>query len=330
MKWNFRIILIIIVAIEIIVIILLGNLAYSQKNKVENIMGRVTVIPMDSVKFNLNPSDGLKYFYEPKPGVIKDSAEWLGYAVHYTINNDTLNDIRNYEIIKPAGTYRIITLGDSFTFGQYVNTYESWPKKLEHLLNSDYCANKGYVFEVINLGVGGYDVQYISHRYKLRGVKYNPDLIIWLESRSGFDRTREIMQKYVEYHSNILTDEQIKQYKSQGEYHPEWLLARKDIRLHYSDVQIEDMIYSWWNDFFRVRGNTPLLIATFPNPKSYVDKLISWSKGQYGVTVSSTITDIPALHKGLLSDGHPDIQGHEIIAKDILRSLITNNLIPCK
>lgn len=72
----------------------------------------------------LFPKKQLKYFYEPTPNSTRYlDREWittLGYTpntiVRYKINNDGLNQIPNYPATKSTGIYRIITLGDSFTF----------------------------------------------------------------------------------------------------------------------------------------------------------------------------------------------------------------------
>ena len=58
-------------------------------------------------------------------------------------------------IKKNKDTFRIITLGDSFTFGMYINTKDNWTELLEDKLNSDMGCKNISMFEVINLGVGG-------------------------------------------------------------------------------------------------------------------------------------------------------------------------------
>ncbi len=124
---------------------------------------------------------GLTYFYEPKPNIVERwNPQWLGYEVTNTINSDTLNEPKDYPIEKPDYTYRIVTLGDSFTFGAYVNTDENYSEVLEHALNSDLQCHTIRQFDVINLGYPGYDVPYGVARFEKRGAKYSPDLVIWL------------------------------------------------------------------------------------------------------------------------------------------------------
>lgn len=63
--------------------------------------------------------------------------------------------IRNEEVVipKPADSYRILALGDSFTYGWGVELKDSWPKLLEKSISKP-----GKRVEVINAGVPGSDL----------------------------------------------------------------------------------------------------------------------------------------------------------------------------
>jgi lysophospholipase L1-like esterase len=97
----------------------------------------------------------------------------------YTINKDTLNERYDYSVKKQPGVFRIMTIGDSFTYGLYTNTDRNWTELLEDKLNADLRCQKSRKVEVINLAVNGYDITYTVERFLKRGIKYNPDLVIW-------------------------------------------------------------------------------------------------------------------------------------------------------
>lgn len=96
---------------------------------------------------------------------------------------------KGYSLEKPPKTFRIVVLGDSYTFGQGVKRDETFPKRLEYLLNK---ASNGTKFEVINLGFCGLNTmgefEMLTERginpetwqpdYKYRGLAYKPDLIL--------------------------------------------------------------------------------------------------------------------------------------------------------
>jgi hypothetical protein len=98
----------------------------------------------------------------------------MGHDVQ--ISSQGLRD-REFSLDKPPGTYRIMLLGDSTTFGWGVAQDETSAKILERQLNSMHIP--GYDrFEVMNTGVGNYDtVQEVTY-YKTQGRQFHPDLVV--------------------------------------------------------------------------------------------------------------------------------------------------------
>ena len=70
---------------------------------------------------------------------------------------------------KPPSTLRILTFGDSFTFGEEVSDDETWPYFLEKLLPGS---------EVINFGIHGYGHDQMLLYLREEGIKYHPDIVI--------------------------------------------------------------------------------------------------------------------------------------------------------
>lgn len=151
-------------------------------------------IPEGGYKVVASPSGFLNFFFEPKPGIQTMRLDWLGkgfeYAVKHHINNDTLNQIDEVEEKKPENVIRIVTLGASYTFGANVNTQDTYPSQLQSILNRECSGVPRY--EVINLGVFGYDLQYSVERFRVRGVKYDPDIVLWYLTPDNFDLIKEI------------------------------------------------------------------------------------------------------------------------------------------
>lgn len=75
-----------------------------------------------------------------------------------------------FEAVKPAGIYRIFTVGDSCTFaGDWDVSYSAF---LGNILNAD-----GQRYEVINGGIEGYNSEYALGRIRDDVLKYDPDLV---------------------------------------------------------------------------------------------------------------------------------------------------------
>jgi hypothetical protein len=95
-------------------------------------------------------------------------------TIYIDINSQGFRD-REFSLNKPPNTIRILAMGDSFTYGWYVNLNDTWPKKLEHLLNEKDNESK---FEVLNLGIPGYDIWNVANLFIKKAYKYEPDALI--------------------------------------------------------------------------------------------------------------------------------------------------------
>ncbi|MGH9868303.1 MAG: SGNH/GDSL hydrolase family protein [Candidatus Polarisedimenticolia bacterium] len=75
---------------------------------------------------------------------------------------------------KPAGTLRIVVLGDSSTFGWGVDPEATYARRLETLLRS---RHPGQAIEVINLGVCGYSSFQGRILLAREALRYQPDVV---------------------------------------------------------------------------------------------------------------------------------------------------------
>ena len=115
--------------------------------------------------FRLSDNPVLKY--ELMPGS-KDGRS--------TISRAGLRD-REFSIKKPDGVYRIVVIGDSVTYGLWCRRRHTYPKQLEAMLNA--AGSNGLRFEVLNLGVSGYNTTQAVEALRVRGLQYQPDLVVY-------------------------------------------------------------------------------------------------------------------------------------------------------
>lgn len=326
---NKRNIFLIVVIAQIVIISLLVLYIYKKGTKLS-----LSFIKKNDIE--IKPSGKIKYFWEPKAStmITKNDNDFPQFAKKFTItiNSDTLNEIKDYSIPKPPGVFRIITLGDSLTYGLYVNTKDNWTKLLEDKLNTQFDCKKYQKIEVINLGVFAYDPQYEVERYRTRGQKYNPDLVIWFLIENDFNEINEFMLPKVENYTAaaLKSGEYENKWKDLGIYFgPAWLKAKSDIINEFGSKGILDynasMIKSLDNYF---KGE--LLVVSpsqiSPEYKKTIKNFVSKRPDSFYFNNLSYITTKDTV----FPDYHPNQLGHKLISQDIFNYLIKNKLINCE
>lgn len=121
------------------------------------------------IDLELYPGEGAGYTLM-KP---HSEYEWQGIPVR--INSHGLRGPETtYE--KPAGTVRILNLGDSVAMGWGVAEEDTYGRRLERWLNEQ--AAGGPRYEVINAGVPGWNLENALAYLEAEGLRYEPDLVL--------------------------------------------------------------------------------------------------------------------------------------------------------
>ena len=327
MKQN---LVVVIVTLQLITILFLGVFYYIKQSSVQT----PSISWIDKNQLLPNPNSSLKNFYEPKPNItISNNLYFLGenynFTTSYTYNNDSLNQEKNLLEKKPTNTFRIITLGDSFTFGANLNTKDNYPSQLETIINKELaCPDKN--FEVINLAVPGYDIQYSVERFRLRGVKYNPDLLLWLVIQDNLVRLNELMlPKSLKYEAEMKANKQIQTLAKEGNYYPDYKKARDEVITSLGEDTILNMQLDYLKELDNYyKGNMVLL--TFPFTQSNYKQLLSnYSNSRPNTYYYDNLVNIYQQNRGVFPDFHPNEIGTNLIAQDIYTYLTKNNIISC-
>ncbi len=279
--------------------------------------------------FVFPPSERFQYYYEPKPDTLwEDPREWLGYTPVYTINADGLNERYTYPLEKLEHSFRILVIGDSTTFGLLANTGDNYVERLEDLLNSQSCDAIDR-FEVINLGVPGYDIAYTVERYKQKGQQYAPDLVLWLINDHNFYQSRErIIAREKELFHAMSSAEREKKERA-GLLYQVSEQATEDIARQYPQEEIEALQATYIQEFLSLYTKTIVFLLFSDMPD---EKLIALLQ-KYRTDRPNTwvYTGLPALspRHGLLDDYHPSVEGHKVIATELYEYLHANGLYAC-
>ncbi len=275
----------------------------------------------------LQPEDQWHYFYELASGSSQvEAASWLQPSVTYHFNDDSLNEIKNYQPGVHDGVIRIVTVGDSFTFGMYVDTENSWPKQLERLLQQQQLCGGLLEYEVINLGVPGYDLNYTAHRFIQKGAKYNPDLVIaFLRDDDFFLDNEKFREREDFFRHELESSESSKKYAVEAnEKYPETRFAYQEFIEAFNGLSAEERQQQieqeahWFSNMTAVFPG-PYLIFTAPRtPEIYVNKMKELSRQARNSFFLESIHEFKTFDP---YDYHPTTEGHASIAKDIAAHL---------
>ncbi len=292
------------------------NLINSKKTVVVSLNRENFIFPKDS---------NLKYFYEPKPGrVLRNKSR----NTVNTITSESLNERFDYAVDKPKYTFRIVSLGDSWTYGYGVSTQDNYSEVLEDLLNKNMVCRNIKKFEVINLGAPGYDIEFAAERFRLRGQKYNPDLILWSIKSDDFAPEELVRGKETELATadNSLQGKNIASAEYLLAIKKHFLAAQREVitklgeeALISREMKALDSMNYYKNGFLfmqdQLNAKQKSALGNFARGKSSVDV-------NYEARSLTEEELIPV-------DGHPNQKGHKALAQDIFNYLNQNKIIPC-
>lgn len=113
----------------------------------------------------------------------------------YFVKTNNLGLRNSYDISqqKPADTFRILAIGDSFTFGPYVANNETWPARLEEFLRQNHPDKK---IEVLNAGIASYTISDELAYIKEKGFKLQPDMVLLEVTPNDLSDLRQIQRGY--------------------------------------------------------------------------------------------------------------------------------------
>lgn len=148
---------------------MLEGMAYLWERQQANSLYAWEMVASRRMGWEVHPEPGAGYTLM-QPG---SRYEWQGIPV--VVNGHGLRGPETtYE--KPAGTFRILNLGDSVVMGWGVREEETYGRRLEQWLNEQ--GSNGVRYEVINAGVPGWNLENALAYLQAEGLKYEPDLLL--------------------------------------------------------------------------------------------------------------------------------------------------------
>lgn len=314
--------------IVIIQIAIIFGILWHISRQGKQVLGSLSVNPIRKDDVVASASGESAYFFEPKPNTkVKDV--FKGYTSYRSFNSDTLNERFDYSVEKQKGTYRIETIGSSFVVGLYVSTKDNWTEILEDKLNQEMKCSNISKFEVINLGVAGYDNVTTVERFKRRGAKYDPDMVLWYQTNNDMKRVDEkLWAKY--YLENFNNPNKNTSAMNKAFTYLESFKLIQEAIMNSFDInrilQNQGKAMRSFTEYFY--GPTILVINPgVLDPYTDLIKKIANEKKYYYFDNLRNFYNNGGYFVG---DYHPNVKGHKMIAEDIFNYLRNSKIIPCE
>lgn len=255
-----------------------------------------------------------------------------------------------YEPVKPLGVFRMVVVGDSFTFGQSMVFDDAFPKRLERILNLNVHQPK---VEVMNYGVEGYSTLQENQMVREVLTDYHPDFIL-LEITLNDPQ----LQPYRVTHPDF--NAKMGRFELQGKIYRYWkslgfVVSRiKNWRSHHEMKEYYFSLYKGkdtWDSFQQAlqqmseitkRQNVPLAAVVFPLfsyslDESYpflpLHKKTHLALDQLGIPYLDLFESYRGIPPERLQvfpgrDSHPNEIAHRIAAEAIYSWLSKTNFLP--
>ncbi len=262
-----------------------------------------------------------KYFYEPKPYELRYPNPQIPFnKVVNRMNNDGFNSMENYTVQKTRGLFRIMVLGGSETYGLYIKTQDNWPEQLQTMLNKQKICPNIQKFEVINLGVDGYDLSYSVERYLLKGKKYKPDLIL-LFIANPYQLDDPLIEKSIQYDEQKALNPAYAKEVAKGNEYPAWTLGMQDVIKEKSRDEILKEQKSYLEQLIRSNNNALWILSynyLSAADQDYFQQFLKNQKNSNFVLFNSMYNQ----KQYLFPDGNLNSSGHKILAQQIYNKII--------
>lgn len=263
---------------------------------------------------------------------------------------------------KPAGTYRIVAIGGSTTYGSFLDDSQTYPYYLEKELHKDLNTDK---IEVINAGLVSATSAESLTRFLFKIVPLEPDMIIYYEGYNDlvprifnnfsddYYHFRKNPQNHLSFLDNFYLYRLIKSGFHASLFHPNTTLLSyiwKFENMPNDDVQkIENFNKNSSRTYERnvdyiitiARAkNITVVLSTFPynkespNWNDYMPKIL-WAKGiaENNAVIENLASryqlplihfyDYALLHKNIFHDSiHMNAEGNKELAKFFSKTLI--------
>ena len=247
--------------------------------------------------------------------------------VDIQINSKGLRD-KEYPYQKANNSYRILCLGNSITLGWGVPLADTFVKRIEAGLNRD----PGLKYEVINFGVGNYNLAQEIESFRREGSKYAADAVMIFYHPRDAQPSQKVAPTFLSTHSYLYAFLLQRWSQLRPYWHPELRYIPYYLSFYQGRPleEIRTQLEHFNNELKKQKAR--LIVVILPELRN----LESYPFSTYHKTMADLLTkqgiehiDLENTFHGKHSidvivargDPHPNVEGHRLISEQVLQDL---------
>ena len=241
---------------------------------------------------------------------------------------------KDYEHTPPPGTYRIALMGASHVFGSGVKDGETFEALIENRLNSEYSPASGTAYEILNFGRQGRTALHQIMILEQTILGFQPDAIIYVTHPKDPRRLVQVLARQV-YQGQAIPFPYVEAVLEKAGINKDMKRFTIERALMPYKYDLVEWAYRRITTICRENGITPvwvLLPMTYERlGDSDIERQIAVAKAAGFTTISlkdvynSAAPDELAIAPW---DDHPNVLGHQLIAKQLYDALLNKGVIP--
>lgn len=266
--------------------------------------------------------------FNPQLHQIKSCFLKDGKPIIYSFNSKGLRG-KEFSARKNKDIFRIICIGNSNTFGWWVDDQDTYPQQLEDILNTT--TNHKKKFEVINAGILGY-TSFQGLKFLNRDILANePDLIIAYfgpaDASSAFYFDKEIKNTQLLKLQYLLNQSFI--YQLANRLVSSWM---KSILAHYSNLKVRVTPEDYFANCKKMkelcfeRGIKILFVRPIYFNYGSICKITEYQR-PFMIDIYSVLKEKNKENELSFDDVHPTPAGYRIIAETIYKAVMERKVL---
>jgi lysophospholipase L1-like esterase len=232
---------------------------------------------------------------------------------------------------KPEDTLRIAFVGDSVTLGVSVDWEENFVRRFQAAANKQISTTN---IQALNFAVDGYNTLQILELIRTKALQFSPDKVVYVLCLNDFDFSRSSGDKILYFQKPtsffLLEMEKVVQRLRREKFHEHQFRKNKQ-KVFSSILEMRNLLNEHGIDF------QVAILPVFPTDESFENYPLTHIHAESGAFLKENSIPYIDLLNAFIEIGkqpeffgldiwHPNAQGHQLIAEQLLPSVLAQQM----